>query len=238
MMIRTQDIDYRDEDTLCKGVLAYDDARPGPLPGVLISHMWAGREEFVEGKALELAKIGYAAFALDMYGEGRRGRTPDECRALMQPFVEDRELLTRRITAALRAMRSLERLDARRIAALGFCFGGMCVLDLARSGADIRGVVSMHGLLKAHDLPKTPIVAKVLALHGNEDPLAPVEDVLAFQEEMTAAGADWQVHVYGGVRHAFTNPNAANPEAGLMYNPVAERRAWAALLDFLTEVLR
>jgi dienelactone hydrolase len=237
-MICTQNVDYRDAETLCKGVLAFDDAWPGPLPGILISHMWSGREEFVEGKARDLANLGYAAFALDMYGEGRRGRTPDECRALMQPLVDNRALLTRRISAALSAMRSLTQVDERRIAALGFCFGGMCVLDLARSGADVRGVISMHGLLKSHDLPKQRIQAKVLALHGNEDPLAPVEDMVAFQAEMTSAQADWQLHIFGGTRHAFTNPNAANPEAGLMYNPTAERRSWAALLEFLAEVLR
>lgn len=237
-MICTQNVDYRDAETLCKGVLAYDDSRPGPLPAVLISHMWGGREEFVENKARALAEIGYAAFALDMYGEGRRGHTPEESRALMQPFVEDRALLTRRITAALAAVRSLPEADGRRVAALGFCFGGMCVLDLARSGADVRAIISMHGLLKSHDLPKQRIRAKVLAFHGNEDPLAPVEDMLAFQAEMTAAQADWQLHVFGGTRHAFTNPKAASPEAGMMYNPVAERRSWAALLEFLAEVLR
>jgi dienelactone hydrolase len=172
-----------------------------------------------------------------MYGEGRRGRTPEEGRALMQPLVDDRALLARRINAALTAVRTIEPVDGKRVAAMGFCFGGMCVLDLARSGADICGVISIHGLLKPHDLPKQPIRAKVLALHGYEDPLAPADDVRNFQAEMTAARADWQIHIYGGAAHAFTNPNVANPSAGLVYNPVVERRAWAASIDFLNEIL-
>lgn len=237
-MIRTREIDYRESETVCKGFFAYDDERVAPLPGVLISHMAGGREEFVEGKARELARLGYAGFAIDMYGDNRRGATLEEGRALMRPLLEDRALLARRILAALDTLRAQPQVDARRIAALGYCFGGLCVLDLARSGADVRGVVSMHGLLKGHSLPKRPITAKVLAFHGHDDPLAPPEDVRAFQEEMTAAHVDWQMHIYGGTRHAFTNPKAANPDAGLLYNPTAERRSWAAMLEFLSEVLR
>jgi dienelactone hydrolase len=156
----------------------------------------------------------------------------------MKPLLEDRALLARRIHAALSAVRSLQQVESNRIAAVGYCFGGLCVLDLARSGADVRGVASLHGLLKTHDLPKPRIGAKVLALHGHDDPLAPAEDVRRFEEEMTQAGADWQLHVYGGTQHAFTNPKAANPAAGLVYNPVAERRAWTTLVAFLAEVLR
>jgi dienelactone hydrolase len=237
-MIITQQIDYRDGDVVCKGVLAFDDSTATPLPAVLVSHMWGGRESFVENKAQELAKFGYAGFALDMYGEGRRGTTPDQSRALMQPLVDDRAFLARRINAALGAVRELPNIDSTRIAAMGFCFGGMCVLDLARSGADVRGVISIHGLLEAPNFPNQSIRAKVLALHGYDDPLAPAEDVRNFQSEMAAAQADWQLHVYGGTAHAFTNPNANNPSAGLMYNPIAERRAWNTTLDFLGEILR
>lgn len=237
-MIRTQFLDYQDDDTLCKGFFAFEDTQRSRRPGVLISHMAAGREEFVENKARQVAELGYVGFAIDMYGESKRGATLEEGRALMKPLLDDRALLARRIRAALSALRSLEQVDAQKIAALGFCFGGLCVLDLARSGADIQGVISMHGLLKSHDLPKQPIQAKILALHGHDDPLAPVGDVRAFQEEMTAAGADWQMHIYGGTQHAFTNPKAANAAAGLMYNPVAERRAWTTLVAFLSEVLR
>jgi dienelactone hydrolase len=237
-MIRTEEVAYRDADTTCKGFFAFDDARQGPLPAVLISHMIGGRESFVEGKAEALAQLGFAAFALDMYGEGRRAQTPEEGRSMMNALLGDRAALRRRVLAALHAIRQLPQVDSERIAALGFCFGGLCVLDLARSGANIRGVISMHGLLKPTGLPNEPIRAKVLVLHGHDDPLAPVEDVRAFQDEMTQARADWQMHIYGGTAHAFTNPAATNASAGLLYNPVAERRAWASLLDFLSEMVR
>lgn len=237
-MLRTDEIDYPDEGTLCKGFVAFDTESTSPRPAVLISHMAGGREEFVESKAREVAALGYVGFALDMYGENRRGATLEAGRALMKPLLDDRALLARRIGAALSAARALPQVDGHRIAALGFCFGGLCVLDLARSGADVRGVISMHGLLKPHNLPKQRISARILVLHGHDDPLAPPEDVRVFQEEMSAAGADWQMHIYGATQHAFTNPKAANPAAGLVYNPLAERRAWVSLVAFLSEVLR
>lgn len=236
-MIREQQIEYRDAQTTCKGLLVLDDSHAAPRPAVLVSHTWTGREAFAASKARQLAELGYAAFALDMYGEGRTGTTPEECSALMQPLVADRALLAQRINAALAAVRELPKIDANRIAAVGYCFGGMCVLDLARSGADVRGVISMHGLLTGSGLPRQSIRAKVLVLHGHDDPLAPPEDVRAFETEMTHAKVDWQLHSYGGTAHGFTNPKAANPSAGMMYNPIAERRAMASLRDFLAEVL-
>lgn len=237
-MIHTEEVAYPDGETICKGFFAFDNARQGPLPTVLISHMIGGRESFVEGKAEALAQLGFAAFALDMYGENRRAQSPEHGREMMNALLNDRAALRRRVLAALHAVRALAQVDSERIAALGYCFGGLCVLDLARSGANIRGVISTHGLLKPTGLPNEPIRAKVLVLHGHDDPLAPVEDVRAFQEEMTQARADWQMHIYGGTAHAFTNPTAANASAGLLYNPVAERRAWASLLDFLSEMVR
>ncbi len=238
MALTEKIVDYADAGTACKGFVAWDDARPGPLPAVLISHAWGGRQAVFDQKARDLARLGYAAFALDMYGGGRTGTTVEECSALMTPFVTDRALLSRRINAAVAAASSLPQIDARRIAAMGFCFGGMCVLDLARSGAKVRGVVSIHGLLKPPGLPGGAISAKVLALHGHDDPMAPVEDVVAFEKEMTAANVDWQLHAYGRTKHAFTDPSANNADLGLLYNPDAERRSYVALLNFLEEVLR
>lgn len=239
MAIREQMVDYGDGDTTCKGFLAYDDARPGPLPAILISHAWGGREQFFDEKARELARLGYAGFALDMYGGGRCGGSIEANTALMKPFAEDRALLARRINAAVKAVANLPQVDARRIGAMGYCFGGMCVLDLARSGASVRGVVSMHGLLKAPpNVPAARIVAKVLVLHGHDDPMVPVEDVVKFEQEMTAAGVDWQVHVYGRTMHGFMDPHANNPSFGVLYNPDAERRGTAALRNFFDEVLR
>jgi len=239
MAIRERLIEYRDGPTLLEGFFCHDDTRPGPQPALLISHTWSGRDEFVERKARRLAWHGFATFALDMFGKGKRGTTKEECTALMSPFVQDRALLARRITAALTTVRGLQEVDARRIGAMGFCFGGMCVLDLARSGADIRGVVSMHGLLKPNGLPRPPkFHAKVLMLHGYDDPMAPPEDVLAIAKELTDAGAAWQLHAYGHTVHAFTNPHANDRAGGMMYDESADRRSWHALLQFLDEVLR
>jgi dienelactone hydrolase len=239
MPIREQLVEYRCGDAILEGFFCYDDAQPGPLPTVLISHAWGGRDEFVEKKATRLTYHGYAVFALDMYGKGKRGRTPEESQALMMPFVQDRALLSRRINSALAHVKQMPQVDSRRIAAMGFCFGGMCVLDLARSGADLRGVVSFHGLLKPNGLPPPPTIpAKILMLHGYDDPLAPPEDVLAITIELTAAQADWQLHAYGGTMHSFTNPAANNPAGGMLYNEKAQRRSWHSLIQFLEEVLR
>ncbi|MHB1871128.1 MAG: dienelactone hydrolase family protein [Steroidobacteraceae bacterium] len=237
MAIREQRIEYREGSTVLEGFFCHDDARPGPRPAVLISHAWGGRDAFVEDKARKLAWQGYAAFALDMFGKGRRGETTEQCQALMMPLVEDRKLLARRIGAGLEALRAQPQVDARRVAAMGFCFGGLCVLDLARSGADVRGVVSFHGLLKPSGLPAAPVRAKVLILHGYDDPMAPPEDVLAVAREFTAAGADWQLHAYGNTLHAFTNPQANDRANGMAYDLAADRRSWGALRQFLEEVL-
>jgi dienelactone hydrolase len=239
MAIRERLIEYRDGATVLEGFFCHDDSRPGPLPAVLIAHEWGGRGEFVERKARRLAWHGFATFALDMFGKGKRGTTNAECSALITPFVQDRALLARRVTAALTAVQALPEVDARRVGAIGFCFGGMCVLDLARSGADIRGVVSLHALLKPTGLASQGrIRAKVLMLQGYDDPLAPPEDHAAVARELTAAGADWQLHAYGNTRHSFTNPQANDRAGGMVYDEAADRRSWHALLGFLDEVLR
>jgi dienelactone hydrolase len=155
----------------------------------------------------------------------------------MQPFIDNRGMLQQRIKAALATVRLMPWVDDNNIAAIGFCFGGLCVLDLARTGADIKGVVSFHGLLGAPDnISGQAIKAKVLALHGHDDPMGPPEQVLAFEQEMTAAGADWQVHVYGNTVHAFTNPLANTPEFGMVYQANADRRSWVAMRHFLEEI--
>ena len=236
--MREQNIEYRDGETLLEGFLCYDESQPGPRPAVLISHAWGGRNEFVERKARRLAWQGYACFALDNYGKGKRGTTPAECGALMNPFMEDRKMLLKRLQAGLAAARSMPIIDSGRIAIMGFCFGGLCALDLARSNADIRAAVSFHGILKPSGLTEPKIRAKVLMLHGYDDPLAPPEDLLAAAKEFTDAGADWQVHAYGHTVHAFTNPVAQDRAGGMQYDESADRRSWHALEEFLSEALK
>ncbi len=237
MAIISNTVDYLDDGVLLQGFFAFDDSIAGRRPAVLINHTWAGRDEFVAGKAKRLAELGYVGFAVDMYGKGVLGTSPDENAKLMQPFIDDRAMLQKRMNAALYAVKQMPWVDDSKIAAIGFCFGGMCVLDLARTGADIKGVISFHGLLGAPgNTSGNAIKAKILALHGHDDPLGPVEQVIAFEREMTEAGADWQLHTYGHTVHAFTNPLANNPEGGMVYRPDADRRSWRAMENFLAEI--
>ena len=237
MAIISNTVGYLDGDVLLEGFFAYDDSIEKRRPAVMICHAWAGRNDFVEEKALKLAEMGYFAFAADMYGKGILGQNNDESAALMQPFMEDRGLISKRMDAALYAVKLLPWVDDKKIAAIGFCFGGLCVLDFARSGVDVKGVVSFHGLLGAPENKQaTDIKAKVLVLHGCDDPMGPVEQVVALQQELTQAGADWQIHNYGNTMHAFTNPVANDPDFGTVYQADADRRSWKSMGNFLTEI--
>ena len=237
MTIQTRTIDYQDGDVDLQGYLAWDDAVEGTRPGVMISHAWAGRSDFENGKAEELAKLGYVGFALDNFGRGILGTNKEENSALIQPFLDDRAMLQGRLQIALEVLKGLDEVDASRVAAIGFCFGGLCVLDLARTGTDIRGVVSFHGLFGSPgNTAGNKIRAKVLALHGWDDPMAPPDQVISLAEELSSMGADWQVHGYGNTMHAFTNPQANDPDFGTVYSPDADRRSWHAMQDFLSEI--
>lgn len=236
--MKTDYIDYQDGDTTLEGYLAWDDSATEPRPLVLVAHDWSGRREYACSMAERVAELGYCGFALDLYGKGVFGSDGDKegNSALMMPYVEDRALLRRRMKAALEVARSLPQADSMQVAAMGFCFGGMAALELARSGADIQGAISVHGLLGASDLPTERIKAKVLCLHGHDDPLVEPALVLSFENEMTAAGADWQVHVFGGTRHAFTNPAAHDHDFGTVYDERANARSLRLIADFLEEV--
>jgi dienelactone hydrolase len=237
MAIVDNTLEYNDGDTVLEGFYAYDDSLHGRRPAVLVSHAWLGRDSFVMDKARKIADLGYVGFALDMYGKGILGKSKDENAKLMQPFMADRKMLQNRITAALNTVKQLPWVDGSKIAAIGFCFGGLCVLDLARTGADINGVVSFHGLLGAPDNTKgNNIKAKILALHGRDDPMVPPELVHAFQEEMAQARADWQFMIYGNTVHAFTNPVANDPGFGTVYQADADRRSWQLMQSFFAEI--
>jgi len=237
MAIVSNTINYLDGDTLLEGFFAYDDSFSDRRPAVLISHTWSGRDAFVDAKAKELAKLGYVAFALDMYGQGTVGTTPEENAQLMQPFMDDRKLLQQRIHAALYAVKLLPWVDDNKVAAIGFCFGGLCALDLARMGANVQGVVSFHGFLNTPDhAADKPVLAKVLALHGHDDPMVSTEQFNAFTQEMGDLKVDWQLHSYGHTVHAFTNPQANTPDLGMLYNEVATKRAWKSMQNFLEEI--
>lgn len=240
--METQFLDYADGDVSCEAYVAHDPSVSGRRPVVLVFHAWAGQDDFARAKAEHLARLGYLGVAVDMYGKGRRGSSPEENGRLMTPFVQDRNLLLRRASAAWNFARHHPLADELAMGAIGFCFGGMCVLDLARAGRPgLKGVVSFHGLLGAPagvEKGARPLHAHVLACHGWNDPMAKPSDFEAFASEMTAAGCDWNALVFGHRGHAFTNPQAADAKSGMQHCPLAERRAFAAMADFLHECLR
>ena len=233
MGITTRSLDYEAGGQTYEGYLAMPDGTPKAV--VVIAHAWGGQNQFDHDKANMLAEWGYAGFAMDVYGKGKRGETTEECQALMEPLASNRAELQNRLKLGLETAKKESGCD--KAAAIGFCFGGLCVLDMARAGMEVDGVASFHGLLgKPGNTDGHSAEAKILVLHGWDDPMATPEDVMGFTKEMTDAGADWQLHAYGGTMHAFTNPGANNPDFGTVYNPVAERRSIAALKDFLGEL--
>jgi len=235
--IQMRTIDYTQDGNTFEGFLAWDDSAAGPRPGVVISHAWGGSGAFERERAKDIAKLGYVGFALDLYGKGIRGSNPDENAKLMQPFLADRPLLQKRMQLAVATARAQREVDAAKVAAMGYCFGGLCALDLARTSSDVRGVASFHGLfVPPGNTEGNKITAKIIAFHGWDDPLAPPEQVLNLATEMSAAGADWQLHAFGGTLHAFTNPEAKDPAHGFSYNEAATRRSMNMLSDFLGEI--
>jgi dienelactone hydrolase len=235
--IQTKTIDYSQDGETFEGFLAWDESNSGPRPGIVISHAWGGAGGFEQERARDLAQLGYVGFCLDLYGKGVRGSSPEENSKLMQPFLADRALLQKRMRLAIDVAGQQDQIDARKVAAMGYCFGGLCVLDLARTGGDVLGVVSFHGLfVPPGNTTGNKITAKVLALHGWDDPMVPPDAVVGLAAELTEAGADWQIHGFGHTKHAFTNPEAKDPAHGLQYNESAKNRSWKMLVDFLAEI--
>ncbi len=238
--LRTERVEYRHGATVLVGYLAYDDAVAGKRPGVLVVHEWWGLNDYAKRRAEELARLGYVAFALDMYGKGTVTTNPKEAGRLAEPFRSDRQLMRARAAAGLEVLRNRPQTDPGRIAAIGYCFGGTTVLELARSGAALQGVASFHGgLATPNPADARNIKGKVLVLHGADDTFESPAEVAAFQEEMRRAGVDWQMNIYGGAVHSFTNPDAGRAGIkGVAYNEKADRRSWQALMDFFAEIFR
>jgi dienelactone hydrolase len=231
-------VEYEHEGTVLEGYLAWDDAVTGPRPGILIVHQWMGLSDNERMRADMLAELGYVALAADVYGQGVRPANQEEARQQAGKYYGDRQLFRGRIAAGLAELRRQALVDDTRLAAIGYCFGGGGVLELARSGADLAGVVSFHGGL-ATTLPAAAgdVKAKVLVCHGAIDPHVSPEDVHAFLEEMEAAGVDYQLIMYAHAVHAFTQKNAGDdPSRGVAYNAAADRRSWQAMQDFFAEI--
>ena len=236
--IESRSIEYRDGDALLQGYLAYDNGWEGKRPGVLVVHEWKGLNDYAKHRADQLAAMGYVAFAADMYGKGVQAKDHPEAARLSGLYRNDRQLMRRRIRAALFVLTEYPVVDAKKIGAIGYCFGGCAVLELARGGADVQGVVSFHGLLDA-PIPAAPgaVKAKVLVCTGGEDPHIKPEQVAAFKQEMKAAGVDYRMIVYPGAVHSFTVPEAGNdPSTGAAYNEKADKESWQEMRDFFTQL--
>ncbi len=236
MKITTKPVEYKDGKQTCVGYLAWDETYADPKPCVLVNHAWGGLDGFAEDKAIQMAAMGYVGFALDNYGDGALPDTVEGKQALMTPLVEDRKALLKRLKAGYKAAAQLDEVDETHMAAIGYCFGGLCTLDMVRGGLDLKAAVSFHGLLGAPDYKAKKSKAKVLIAHGWDDPMAPPEDVVAVGKEFAGIGCDWQLHAYGKTTHAFTVPGADSGDGTLMYNEDADRRSWSATLDLINEV--
>lgn len=237
MAIVRQALVYQGPGGPFEGVLAYEDEVATLRPGVLVLPNVLGQKEADNVHAENLAKLGYVALACDVYGQGKRTTHASANRTeYMDALNADRGMLRDRLRASLDALAGFDRVDPARLAAIGFCFGGKCVLDLARSGADISGGVSLHGVYDPPPFPHSRITAKLLICHGWDDPLGPPDMTAALARELTEAGCDWQLHAYGHTGHAFTDHSADMPDKGLLYSPDADRRSFRAMVDFLGDL--
>ncbi len=238
--LHTQTVSYQQGGEELRGYLAYDRALGGSRPAILVVHEWWGLNDYVKRRVNQLAELGYIAFAADIYGNGFVTKDPQVAGKYAGRFRGDRRLLRDRAIAGLQMLTGQPVADKKRVAAIGYCFGGTTVLELARSGADLLGVVSFHGGL---DTPNTAdaknIKAKVLALHGADDTFVPPPQVSAFQEEMRKANVDWQMVFYGGAVHSFTNPDSgSDPSRGMAYNEKADKRSWEHMKVFFAELFK
>jgi dienelactone hydrolase len=238
--IVSQLVEYKQGDTVLEGFSVYDNAIQGKRPAVLVVHQWKGLTDYEKKRAEMLARLGYNVLAADIYGKGIRPQSPKDAAAEAGKYKNDRALLRARVRAGLDALARHELTDPRRMAAIGYCFGGTAVLELARSGADLAGVVSFHGgLATPTPADAKNIKAKVLALHGADDPNVPPKEVAAFEDEMRQGGVDWQLVAYGGAVHSFTDWNAGTDNSkGAAYNERADHRSWEAMKQFFAEIFK
>lgn len=236
--IVTESIDYEYNGVKLTGTIAYDNKTEGKRPGVLVVHDWMGHGPFSIEKAKDLAKLGYTGFAIDMYGSGIVARNMQEAGKLAGAVKGDRQLMRGRAQAALDVLKKHPRVNPSKTAAIGFCFGGTTALELARSGAEISGVVSFHGGLET-PVPAAPntVKAKILVLHGADDPFVPVKEVNEFQKEMQSAKCNWELVAYGNAVHSFTNRAAGTDNSkGAAFNAQANDRSWDAMKRFFAEL--
>ena len=239
--IKTQVVEYKDGDVTLQGFVAWDSAKADQaMPGILVVHQWMGLTDYEKGRCRQLAELGYVAFALDVYGKGIRPNNPQDAAKQAGIYKTDRELYRRRLNLGLDQLKAQTAVSKNQIAAIGYCFGGTGVLELARSGAEISGVVSFHGGL---DSPQPEagknIQCRILVCHGADDPFVPAKDIEAFKSELNAAKVDWQMDIYSGAVHSFTQPMAGHDNSrGAAYNAKADMRSWTAMNSFFGELFQ
>jgi dienelactone hydrolase len=235
--VKTKAIEYKDGDTVLTGVLAWDDAATGKRPGVLVVHEWWGLNDYAKSRAEKLAAEGYVAFALDMYGDNKVTKHPEEAGTWMKQITGNIETWTRRAQLGLDVLKSQDSVDASKTAAIGYCFGGATVMQMAYAGADVDAVASFHGSLPPAPESVTSIGPRVLVAHGRDDAFIPADRIDAFQKGLDRAKAKWEMTIYSGTRHGFTNPGAG--EYGmdnLAYNETADKHSWASMMRLFGEV--
>lgn len=238
--IHAETVDYREGGTALQGYLAYDDGLQGRRPGVLVVHEWRGLNDYAKRRAEQLAGLGYVAFAADMYGTGVYAKDHNEAAQLSALYRQDRSRMRARAQAGLEVLRQHAMTDSHYVAAIGYCFGGTTVLELARAGELLGGVVSFHGGLDTPDPSEARrIKAKVLVLHGGRDGFVTGEQVAAFKQEMEQAGVDYRLVIYPEAAHSFTVPEAgSDPSAGMAYNADADQRSWEEMQRFFGEIFQ
>ncbi|HEX4792256.1 MAG TPA: dienelactone hydrolase family protein [Humisphaera sp.] len=239
--IKTQVVKYQAGSVQAQGFLAYDDAATGKRPGIVVVPEWWGLDDYAKHRAQQLAQLGYVAFAADMYGEGKTTDKPDVAGQWAGALRNgDRVELRKRVQAALDQLKTDSHVDAARMAAIGYCFGGTTALELARSGADVKCVVSFHGDLSiASPAQEGKVKAQILVCHGGDDSFSTPAQVEAFQEEMRKAKVNWEMNIYGGAVHGFTNPDAdKHGIPGIAYNKQADERSWRAMRELFEQVLK
>lgn len=236
--VQSKAIKYQDEDIELTGHLYWDDAVKGKRPGVLVIHEWWGLNDYAKKRAAMLAELGYVAFAADMYGTGKVTETPDQAKEWMQGVTADVEGWRARAALGLEQLKASGMVDGNKLAAIGYCFGGASVIQMAYANADVKGVVSFHGALPAApEEMKGKIKPGILVLHGYADNFIAPEVVANFRNKLDEAGANWEMNTYGGARHGFTNPNAdKRGMADLQYNEKADKRSWVRMQAFFTEI--
>jgi dienelactone hydrolase len=237
-MIKSHDHHYLHETTTCEGFWAFDEGKSGKRPGILVAHEWSGLGDYVKKRCEMLAEMGYVAFAADIFGKGVRAKSYPECEQISKAYYEDRQLTRGRAQAALDCLKNHPLVDASKIASIGYCFGGIVALELARSGADVKATVAFHGQLSTpNPADAKNIKGKVLICHGAIDPVVPPVEVAAFEKEMEDAKVDWQLIAYGGAVHTFTNWNLPTTGMPAAYNEKADKRSWKAMRDLFAETI-